>query len=125
MHRPTAASNSDKVRAGAVTGRTRFPCGKSPAMAGNSSVVIVPNSLSTLPRPRVLLGCCGSAASEIGKHLRDVGAGEIAAVIAVQDRREAAHRSGWVALAPDRLPQRQRGLQRSRVADEHGEPGDG
>ena len=52
MYRPTAASSSDRVSAGAVTGRPWLPGGMCPGRVGSSSVVIVPNSRSTFPLPR-------------------------------------------------------------------------
>ena len=61
---------------------------------------------------------------QVGQRLGQVGAGEVRAVVDMQHGREAAHRPGRVGLAPDRLPQRQRGLQRGRGAEEDRVPGD-
>jgi len=61
---------------------------------------------------------------QIGGDLDEVVAGEVAAVVGVQDVGQAMHRPTRVGLAPDRLPQRQREVQRGRGAKEHGVAGD-
>jgi hypothetical protein len=49
---------------------------------------------------------------EVGGDLGDVVAGEVAAVIDVQDLGQAVHRPRGIGLSPDRLAQRQRQVQR-------------
>ncbi|MET3808154.1 hypothetical protein ABIB25_005183 [Nakamurella sp. UYEF19] len=62
---------------------------------------------------------------EVGADLGDVVAGEVGSMVAVQGGGKPAHRPRRVCFAPDRLPQRQRGLQRRRLTQEHRVPGDG
>jgi hypothetical protein len=47
---------------------------------------------------------------QIGGNLLEVVRGEVAAVVGVERVRDAAHRPVRIPLAPDRLPQRERGL---------------
>jgi hypothetical protein len=62
--------------------------------------------------------------AQIGGHLAEVGAGEVAVVVDVQHVGDAADRPGRGGLTPDRLAQRQRCVQRGRGAEEHRVPGD-
>jgi hypothetical protein len=61
---------------------------------------------------------------QVGAHRVDVAAGEVRAVIAVQDLRDPADRPARVLLAPDGLVQRECGLQRRRRFGEHDVPRD-
>jgi hypothetical protein len=51
---------------------------------------------------------------QVDAHLLDVLADEVAAVIAIEDVRQAVHRPSSVGLAADRLSQRQRRVHRRR-----------
>ena len=62
---------------------------------------------------------------QVGHHLGQVGGGEVRAVVDVERAGDAAHVPAGPGLAPDRLPERQRGGQRRRGAQVDRVPGDG
>ena len=125
MYRPTAASSSRQ-------GQGR--CGDRPAVVAGRDVPGQGGQQlggDRAEQPFDLPSAAGSSRGavdqlhlQVGAHLGDVGAGEVGAVVAVQDRGHPAHRPAGVGLAPDRLPQRQRGLRGGRITEEHGVPGD-
>ncbi len=61
---------------------------------------------------------------QVGGDLGEVVAGEVAAVVGVEHVGDAVHRPPGIGLAPDRLAQRQRQVQRRRCAEEHRVAGD-
>ena len=113
MYRPTAASSSRQGQGWwgdrpAVVARRDVPGQGGQQLGGDRA-----EQPFDLPPAAGFSGCAVDQLHlEVGAHLGDVGAGEVGAVVAVQHRRHPAHRPGRVGLAPDRLPQRQRGLQR-------------
>ena len=54
-----------------------------------------------------------------------MGAGEVAAVIDIEHVGDATHGPGRIGLAPDRLAQREAGLESGRCSKEHHGAGDG
>ena len=56
---------------------------------------------------------------QAGRYLFEMVAREVAAVIDVKHARDAAYGPGRIGLAPDRLAQREAGLEGGQCAQEH------